>query len=200
MSWSRRIRRKIIWGAALGFAAVAVTSTTAAGMARHDLGSASVIPYLSHGMGITRDVASASSVDAKSLIEQHLANEARDAARAGFVSVSAHQSTRNGGPVFQSGLPDGYVGSGVALDEPAAGVAQPDGYQPQLRGEEALVIRDKPDGYQPQTRGAEVAVVATGDSIDWANIAFGFGLGLGLAALCVLMLLERGRARTAAHS
>lgn len=174
MSWSRKIRRKVIWGAALGLAAAAISSPAAAGMARLE---------------------SSSSVDAKSVIEQHLANEARDAARAGFVSAGPHQSTRHGGPVFQSGLPDGYVGSGIASDR--SGVARPDGYQPQLRGGDALVIRDKPDGYQPQTRGAEVAVAATDGTIDWANVAFGLGLGLGIAALCALMLIERSRVRTA---
>src|SRR5918999_3581978 len=49
---------------------------------------------------------------------------------------------------------------------------QPDGYQPQLRGDEPLIIRNAPDGFQPQTRGVEVATVsATSDGFAWEDAA-----------------------------
>ena len=68
-----------------------------------------------------------------------------------------------------NGVPDGYVGSGVKQDNLSSvgvtptnlarayhpieqGVAQPDGFQPQLQGDEQVIIRDRPDGFQPQTK------------------------------------------------
>jgi hypothetical protein len=83
------------------------------------------------------------------------------------------------------------------------GVAQPDGYQPQLQGNEQLVIRGKPDGFQPQTKSVESATVsASSDSLDRGDLALGFGLGLILATACAIALaMTRDRNRTRmAHS
>jgi hypothetical protein len=186
MSWIRRIRRNTIKAVALGFAAAAVGSPSASAMARHDTGSASQaaseIPYLSHGVGITRET---------SLAEQHLANEARDSNRAGF---GASRSV--GGLQKQDGVTPTNLARAYVPKSEAVAASQPDGYQPQLRGSEPLIIRDAPDGYQPQTRATEVSVASSGSSIDWGNVAFGLGLGIGISALCALMLLERGRPRT----
>lgn len=188
MSWSRRIRRNTLKALALGFAAASVFTAGASGMnnAGGSDSTASEIPYLSHGYGITHHVASNGGVMSKSLIEEHLAREARDAERAGF------GVTRGG--VTPTDLARAYVPNGDRV----VGVSKPDGYQPQLRGDEPIVIRGAPDGYQPQTRGVEPVSVASGGSIDWSEFAVGFGLGLFIAGLCTLMLLDvRGRGRTA---
>ena len=79
------------------------------------------------------------------------------------------------------------------------GVSNPDGYQPQLRGAEQLVIRDAPDGYQPQSKNAEVVSVSAGSSsIETGDLALGFGLGLILAtAAAIALAMSRGRERVA---
>lgn len=79
------------------------------------------------------------------------------------------------------------------------GVSNPDGYQPQLRGAEQLVIRDAPDGFQPQTTNAEVVSVSSGSSsIETGDLALGFGLGLILAtAGAIALAMSRGRERVA---
>ena len=81
------------------------------------------------------------------------------------------------------------------------GVARPDGYQPQLRGDEPLVIRDTPDGFMPQTRPSDVVSVSAGsDAYDRGDLAIGFGLGLILATACAAaLLMTRNRIRMA-HS
>ncbi len=100
-----------------------------------------------------------------------------------FNSTSlAFQSTRNGGPVFMNGKPDGY--------------------QPQLQGDQPLVIRDTPDGYQPQSKTVEVATVsASGSGFDRTDAVLGFGLGLILAtAGAIALAMVRDHTRAAAHS
>ena len=81
------------------------------------------------------------------------------------------------------------------------GVSNPDGYQPQLRGDEQLVIRDKPDGFQPQTKQADVVSISAGSSsLDRGDLALGFGLGLILAtAAAIALAMVRDRERMA-HS
>jgi len=81
------------------------------------------------------------------------------------------------------------------------GVSNPDGYQPQLRGDEQLVIRDKPDGFQPQTKHADVVSISAGSgSLDSGDLALGFGLGLILAtAAAIALAMVRDRERMA-HS
>jgi hypothetical protein len=127
----------------------------------------------------------------------------------------AFQSTREGGPVFMNGLPDGYVGSETAQggvtptnlarayvpQVQVQGVSNPDGYQPQLRGAEELVIRDTPDGFQPQTKGTDVVSISADSSrFEVGDLALGFGLGLILAtAGAIALAMSRGRER-AAHT
>jgi hypothetical protein len=75
------------------------------------------------------------------------------------------------------------------------GVSNPDGYQPQLRGDEQIVIRDQPDGFQPQARNAGVeSLSASSGSLDSADLALGFGLGLILAtAVAIALAMVRDR-------
>jgi hypothetical protein len=137
-----------------------------------------------------------------------------------FEASLANQSTRDGGPVFMNGVPDGYVGSGVeqqnlsgegvtptnlarAYHSIEQGVSQPDGFQPQLQGDQQVIIRDKPDGFQPQTKTVESATVsASSDGLDRGDLALGFGLGLILATACAIALaMTRDRQHTRmAHS
>jgi len=83
------------------------------------------------------------------------------------------------------------------------GVAQPDGFQPQLQGDQPVIVRDKPDGFQPQTKTVGRLTVSTSsDSLDRGDLALGFGLGLILAIACAIALATtRDRQRTRmAHS
>ena len=83
------------------------------------------------------------------------------------------------------------------------GVAQPDGFQPQLQGDQPVIVRDKPDGFQPQTKTVGRLTVSTSsDSLDRGDLALGFGLGLILAIACAIALATtRDRQRTSmAHS
>jgi hypothetical protein len=83
------------------------------------------------------------------------------------------------------------------------GVAQPDGFQPQLQGDQPVIVRDKPDGFQPQTKTVGRLTVSTSsDSFDRGDLALGFGLGLILATACAIALATtRDRQRTRmAHS
>jgi hypothetical protein len=79
------------------------------------------------------------------------------------------------------------------------GVARPDGYQPQLRGDQPLVIRDAPDGFVPQSPPADVvSVSASSDGYDRDDLAIGFGLGLIMATACAAALVaSRNRMRMA---
>ena len=79
------------------------------------------------------------------------------------------------------------------------GVARSDGYQPQLRGEEPLVIRDAPDGLVPQKPDV-VAVSASSDGFDRDDVAIGFGLGLVLATACAMALAAASGRNRLAHS
>ena len=73
------------------------------------------------------------------------------------------------GLTFDYGTPSRY-----------AGVSQPDGYQPQTKGIEAVTVSSSDDGFQP------------GDA------AVGLGLALILAAAAgIVLALARGRVRTA---
>jgi len=83
------------------------------------------------------------------------------------------------------------------------GVAQPDGFQPQLQGDQPVIVRDKPDGFQPQTKTVGRLTVSTSSgSFDRGDLALGFGLGLILATACAIALAAtRDRQRTRmAHS
>ena len=187
MRWTRRNHWKGLKALALALATSAVVAGTASAQV-HDGGTAELpaaqqaeISYLSWG--------------------------------ATAENTQPFQSTRDGGPVFMNGLPDGYVGSqttqgGVtptnlarAYVPQVQGVSNPDGYQPQLRGAQELVIRDTPDGFQPQTKDADVvSISADSSTLEAGDLALGFGLGLILAtAGAIALAMSRGRER-AAHS
>ena len=183
MRRTRRNNRNALKAIALGVAAGAIFTGTASGQVRDHAASqqASEIPYLSHGQGLGLPF----------------------------------QSTRHGGPVFMNGTPDGYVtdqqsdvAGGVtptnlarAYVSRTEGVASPDGYQPQLRGDQPLIIRDRPDGFQPQTRSVEVAQVsASSDGFAWDGVAIGLGLGVVLAMACALMLAAARNRNRVAHT
>jgi hypothetical protein len=78
---------------------------------------------------------------------------------------------------------------------------QPDGYQPQLSGDQPLIIRDAPDGFQPQTRSVEVAAVsASSDGFAWDGVAIGLGLGVVLTMACALTLAAARNRDRVAHT
>ena len=195
MRSTRKNQRKALMALALGVATAAIFTTTASAQVRSEAAgkSSGEISYLSWG-------AAADDLGP-------------------FKTALANQSTRDGGPVFMNGVPDGYVGSGIERNLSAEGVtptnlarayhpieqgvAQPDGFQPQLQGDQPVIVRDKPDGFQPQTKTVESATVsASSDGLDRADLALGFGLGLILATACAIALaMTRDRQRTRmAHS
>ena len=86
MRWMRRSNRKALKALVLSFAAMAIFAGNANAAQVHDGGS--------------------------------IVHKLRNRARASYLSVGAtaehklpFQSTREGGPVFMNGLPDGYIGS-----------------------------------------------------------------------------------------
>jgi hypothetical protein len=175
-----RNHRKALTAVALGFATAALFTTTASAQVRSEAAGASEISYLSWGataddLGPFAQVA----VDPTRLPDGGNYDYGSDN------SVAA--AARNAG-----------VGVGVAN----VGVAKPDGYQPQLQGDQAVIIRDKPDGFQPQTKIETASVSASSGSLDRGDLALGFGLGLILAtAAAIALAMTRDRQRTGmAHS
>jgi hypothetical protein len=204
MRWTRRNHRKVK-ALALSLATSAVVAGPASAMV-HDGGSMvtptfAPITSVAQQFGGTAELPAAQQAEISYLSWGATADD-----------TLPFQSARDGGPVFMNGLPDGYVGSqttqgGVTPTNLARayvprveGVSSPDGYQPQQRGTEQLVIRDKPDGFQPQTKNAEVVSVSAGSGIDSGDLALGFGLGLILAtAAAIALVMVRDRQRMA-HS
>jgi hypothetical protein len=215
MRSNRKNQRKALKALALGFATAAIFTTTASAQVRSEAAgkSSSEISYLSWG---------ATADDLGPFAVQHVETPYLSwGATADDLGPfkTANQSTRDGGPVFMNGVPDGYVGSGVERNESSEGVtptnlarayhpieqgvALPDGYQPQLQGDQQVIIRDKPDGFQPQTKTVEGATLsASSDGLDRGDLALGFGLGLILATACAIAVaMTRDRQRTRmAHS
>jgi hypothetical protein len=230
MRSNRKNQRKALKALALGFATAAIFTTTASAQQVRMAG----IP---EGDNYVANLVRTAGVDAFAV--QHVETP--------YLSITeslANQSTRDGGPVFMNGVPDGYVGSGVERNQSAEGVtptnlarayhpieqrvarnqsaegvtptnlarayhpieqgvAQPDGFQPQLQGDQPVIVRDKPDGFQPQTKSVGSATVsASSDGLDRGDLALGFGLGLILATACAIALaMTRDRQRTRmAHS
>jgi len=173
-----RNHRKALTAVALGFATAALFTTTASAQVRSEAAGASEISYLSWGataddLGPFAQVA----VDPTRLPDGGNYDYSSD----NSVAAAARNS-----------------GVGVAN----VGVAKPDGYQPQLRGNQAVIIRDKPDGFQPQTKIETASVSASSGSLDRGDLALGFGLGLILAtAAAIALAMTRDRQRTGmAHS
>jgi hypothetical protein len=216
MRSTRKNQRKALTALALGFVFAAIFTTTASAQVRPMAG----IP---EGDNYVANLVRSAGVDAFAVqhVETPYLSWGATADDLGpFKAQLANQSTRDGGPVFMNGVPDGYVGSGVeqsnlsgegvtptnlarAYHPIEQGVAQPDGFQPQLQGDQSVIVRDKPDGFQPQTKTvASASVSASSDSLDRGDLALGFGLGLILAAACAIAVaMTRDRQRTRmAHS
>lgn len=183
-------RRNRIMIVVAAFATAAVFTAGAAAMARIDNGAtgtveyewvsngyggveqivvqpASSIPYLSHGVGITRE-ASPSEL---------MASQSSD--RRAFEWVS----NGYGGVEKVAAAPEiPYLSHGVGitreLPTTVAASTEP-------------IFRDQPDGLLPR-EPVEVAA-ASGTSIDWNEVALGFGFGLALAMLGALGVLALQR-------
>ena len=206
MSWTRRNHRKALKALVLSLATAAVVVSPAPAGQVHDGGS--VTPTFAPITSVAQQYGGTAELPAAQQGEiAYLSWGATTESKLPF------QSTREGGPVFMNGLPDGYVGSqttqgGVtpanlarAYVPQVQGVSNPDGYQPQLRGVEQLVIRDTPDGFQPQTKHADVvSISADSGRLEAGDLALGFGLGLILAtAAAIALAMSRDRNRVA-HS
>ena len=171
MRWRRRNNRKALKALVLSFAAMAIFAGNATAAQVHDGGS----------IVAQQDEASYLSVGAAA--EQKL----------------PYQSTREGGPVFMSGLPDGYVGSettqgGVTPTNLARAYVQPAVQQEGVTPTNLARAYVQP-GMEPSLAQAGGSSWLPGD-----DIALGFGLGLILATAGALALvMSRGRERVA-HS
>ena len=173
-----RNHRKALTAVALGFATAALFTTTASAQVRSEAAGASEISYLSWG----------ATADNLGPFQQTVVDRTKlpDGGNYDYSSDnSVAAAARN-------------AGVGVA----SLGVAKPDGYQPQLQGDQAVIIRDKPDGFQPQTKIETASVSASSGSLDRGDLALGFGLGLILAtAGAIALAMTRVRQRSGmAHS
>ncbi len=180
MRWTRRNNRKALKALALSLATMAVFAGTA---------SAQVRGSDSHVAPTFEPITS--------VAQQYGGTAELPAAQQGEISYlswgQALTSEAQGGVT-----PTNLARANVSQFE---GVSNPDGYQPQLRGEQPLVIRDRPDGFQPQTKHAEVvSISADSGSLEAGDLALGFGLGLILAtAAAIAFAMIRDRERMA-HS
>jgi hypothetical protein len=138
---------------------------------------------------VKKNVANRSSVAGIPDGDNYVASLARSAGVSVGVGVTAqhvetalaNQSTRDSGPVFMNGVPDGYVGSGVE--------------QQNLSGEGVtptnLARAYHRDSVGPAFESKTVesaSVSASSDSLDRSDLALGFGLGLILATGCAIAL------------
>jgi hypothetical protein len=180
MRWIRRNNRKALKALALSLATCAVVAGTASAQVR---GSAS------HSAPTFEPITS--------VAQQYGGTAELPAAQQGEISYLSW------GKVLQSETHGGVTPTNLAraYDKRFDGVSNPDGYQPQLRGDQPIVIRDQPDGFQPQTKHADVvSISADSSSLDSGDLALGFGLGLILAtAAAIALAMVRDRERMA-HS
>ena len=174
-----RNHRKALTAVALGFATAALFTTTASAQVRSEAAGASEISYLS--WGATAD----------------------DLGPFAQVAVDPTRLPDGGNYDYSSDNSVAAAARNAGVGVASLGVAKPDGYQPQLQGDQAVIIRDKPDGFQPQTKTVGRLTVSTSsDSLDRGDLALGFGLGLILAtAGAIALAMTRDRQRTGmAHS
>jgi hypothetical protein len=97
----------------------------------------------------------------------------------------ANQSTRESGPVFMNGVPDGYVGSGVEQQNLSGEGVTPTNLARAYHGD------SESQGVGPAVESKTVeraSVSASSDSLDSGDLALGFGLGLILATACAIAL------------
>jgi hypothetical protein len=217
--------RKALTALALGLATAAIFTTTASAQLRSDAAGAtsSEIPYLSWG-ATADDLGPFAAVEAPSFSRitspAELYSGQAEPAQPEIAYLSWGATADDLGPfeqtvVDRTKLPDGgnydyssdnsvaAAARNARVGVANVGVSKPDGYQPQLQGDQQVIIRDRPDGFQPQTKIVESATVsASSDSLDRGDLALGFGLGLILATACAIALaMTRDRQRTRmAHS
>ena len=211
MRWTRRNHRKALKALALALATSAVVAGTASAAQVHDGGTMVTptfepITSVAQQYGGTAELPAAQQAEISYLSWGATAENRRPFAtqqsEIAYLSWGAKaenmrpfQSTQTTqGGITPTNLARAYVPQ-------VQGVSNPDGYQPQLRGAEELVIRDKPDGFQPQTKDADVVSISADSSrLEAGDLALGFGLGLILAtAGAIALAMSRGRER-AAHS
>jgi hypothetical protein len=172
MRSNRKNQRKALKALALGFATAAIFTTTASAQVRSMAGIPEGDNYVANlvrsaGVGVAA---------------QHVETP--------YLSITeslANQSTRDGGPVFMNGVPDGYVGSGVERQNLSGEGVTPTNLARSL----------------PQAKAVESASVsASSDSVNRGDLALGFGLGLILATACAIAVaMTRDRQHTRmAHS
>jgi hypothetical protein len=167
MRWMRRGNRKALKALVLSFAAMAILAGNANAAQVHDGGS------------IVAEQNEVAYLSSSATAEQTL----------------AFQSTREGGPVFMNGLPDGYIGyratqGGVTPTNLARPYIQPvvelGGVTPTN-----LARAYVQPGMEPSVSEAGGSSWVSGD-----DLALGFGLGLILAtagAIALAMSRDRGR-------
>jgi hypothetical protein len=162
------------------------TADVSVGQLEQGNGDAAVVKASSRGQTksrVTRVAGQLEHASSQSAEISYLSWGATAADRGPFKVSLANQSSRDGGPVFMNGVPDGYVGSGLNLS--SEGVTPTNlarAYSPIEQG------ASQPDGFQPQTKTVESATGATSDSLDRGDLALGFGLGLILATACAIAL------------
>lgn len=211
MRWTRRNHRKALKALALALATSAVVAGTASAAQVHDGGTMVTptfepITSVAQQYGGTAELPAAQQAEISYLSWGATAENRRPFAtqqsEIAYLSWGAtaenmrpFQSTQTTqGGITPTNLARAYVPQ-------VQGVSNPDGYQPQLRGAQELVIRDTPDGFQPQTKDADVVSISADSSrLEAGDLALGFGLGLILAtAGAIALAMSRGRER-AAHS
>ena len=138
---------------------------------------------------VKKNVANRSSVAGIPDGDNYVASLARSAGVGVGVGVAAqhvetalaNQSTRDSGPVFMNGVPDGYVGSGVEQQNLSGEGVTPTNLARAYHGDSV--------GPAFESKTVESATVsASSDSLDRSDLALGFGLGLILATACAIAL------------
>jgi hypothetical protein len=148
---------------------------------------------------VTKNVANRSSVAGIPDGDNYVASLARSAGAGVGVGVTAqhvekalaNQSTRDSGPVFMNGVPDGYVGSGVEQQNLSGEGVTPTNLARAYHGD------SKSQGVGPAFESKTVesaSVSASSDNLDRGDLALGFGLGLILAtAFAIALAMTRDR-------
>ena len=170
MRSTRKTQRKALTALALGFVFAAIFTTTASAQVRPMAGIPEGDNYVANLVRSAGVGASAQPVETPYLsITESLAN----------------QSTRDGGPVFMNGVPDGYVGSGVEQQNLSGEGVTPTNLARAYHGDS----ESQGVGHAFESETVESASVsASSDSLDRSDLALGFGLGLILATACAIAL------------
>ena len=200
---SSRNTRKALIALALGFATAALFTTTASAQVRSEAAgaSSSEISYLS--WGATADDLGPFAVSAQPEISYLSWGATADDLGPFKQTVVDRTKLPDGGNYdYSSDNSVAAAARNAGVGVASVGVERPDGYQPQLQGDQQVIVRDKPDGFQPQTKIVESSTVSASSGLDRGDLALGFGLGLILAtagAIALAMTRDRQRTRMA-HS